>query len=163
MLPKGSDSVVMVRGLAPGVPTRIEPDTDAVCAGLSESFTVAVKLNVPLVTGVPEITPEEAVIETPPGNCPDVIDQAYGAVPPVALSRLIYNCVAVAPGNVDEVIVKGNTACGGAATNIEKVAVVVSAGELESLTVTPKLEMPFEVGVPEIIPFEVPSDNPAGS
>jgi hypothetical protein len=57
---------------------------DAVCAGLLLSVTVAVKLDVPLVVAVPEIAPVDAVSVRPVGRLPDVIDQLYGAVPPVA-------------------------------------------------------------------------------
>ncbi len=53
---------------------------------------------------------------------------------------------------------------GGAAaplTVILKVAVCVSGGALESVTVTPKLVFPAAVGVPVISPA-LESDNPAG-
>ncbi len=54
--------------------TVIEVAIELVCLGLPESTTVAVKLNVPLVVGVPEIKPVNATIERPGGNCPDVMD-----------------------------------------------------------------------------------------
>jgi hypothetical protein len=50
--------------------------TDLVCAGLLLSLTVAVKVNVPLAVGVPEITPLLAVSVRPFGRLPEVIDQA---------------------------------------------------------------------------------------
>lgn len=56
-------------------PTTIEPVVETVCAGFAESATAIVKLNVPLVVGVPDITPLEAAIERPTGSCPDTIDQ----------------------------------------------------------------------------------------
>jgi hypothetical protein len=48
--------------------TAIDVAPDAVCAGLAESVTLTVKLDVPLAVGVPEITPEEAANERPLGN-----------------------------------------------------------------------------------------------
>jgi hypothetical protein len=42
-----------------------------------------VKVLVPDVVGVPLMSPAESV--RPAGNVPDVIDQVYGAVPPVAV------------------------------------------------------------------------------
>jgi hypothetical protein len=47
---------------------------DWLTAGRSLSWTVAVKLAVWAVVGAPEITPVEAVSESPAGSLPDVID-----------------------------------------------------------------------------------------
>jgi hypothetical protein len=47
---------------------------DAVCAGLLLSVTVAVKLDVPLVVALPEITPDDVNVR-PAVRLPDVIDQ----------------------------------------------------------------------------------------
>jgi len=55
--------------------TTIEVVTDFVCAGLSESATVAVKLNVPLTVGVPETIPVVAARLRPGGRVPEVTDQ----------------------------------------------------------------------------------------
>jgi hypothetical protein len=52
--------------------------------GLEESATVAVKLKVPLAVGVPDIRPVLAARLRPEGRLPEVIDQVYGVVPPVA-------------------------------------------------------------------------------
>lgn len=49
------------------------------------SVTVTVKLEVPAVVGVPEITPA-ALRLNPAGKVPDVTDHVYGAVPPAACS-----------------------------------------------------------------------------
>jgi hypothetical protein len=49
--------------------------TDFVCAGLPLSLTVTVKLKVPLVFGVPEITPLPAARLSPEGRLPEVTDQ----------------------------------------------------------------------------------------
>ncbi len=50
----------------------------AFCAGLPPSVTRAVKLYVPLVVGVPEMTPVAALSVRPGGNEPEAIDQLYG-------------------------------------------------------------------------------------
>jgi hypothetical protein len=55
--------------------TAIANVADAVSAGLSLSFTVAVNVEVPVVIGVPEITPVDGVRFSPAGSLPDVIDQ----------------------------------------------------------------------------------------
>lgn len=55
--------------------TTIEVAADFVCAGEPLSVTVAVKLDVPLVVGVPEIIPVVAARVSPAGNVPTVIDQ----------------------------------------------------------------------------------------
>ena len=56
----------------------------AVCAvGVVESVTLTVKVEVPLPVGVPEKTPEELRLR-PMGSAPELRDQVYGVVPPVA-------------------------------------------------------------------------------
>jgi len=62
----------------------IETANEADLAGLSLSRTVAVKLAVPLVVGVPEIAPVEDARVSPAGSLPELMDQLYGAAPPVA-------------------------------------------------------------------------------
>jgi hypothetical protein len=52
---------------------------------LAASVTVTVKLKLPATVGVPEIAPL-AFIDNPFGRLPDVTDQLYGGVPPVALT-----------------------------------------------------------------------------
>ena len=54
--------------------TTTDPGVDADCTGLLLSVTVAVKVEVPLVVGVPEITPVEEASVSPAGSLPDVID-----------------------------------------------------------------------------------------
>ena len=70
--------------------TVIEADVETDCAGLAESASEIVKLNVPLTVGIPEITPVDATRERPVGNCPDVIDHVYAGVPPLAPNALAY-------------------------------------------------------------------------
>jgi hypothetical protein len=52
----------------------IDKGTDFVWAGLLLSVTDAVKANVPLAVGVPEITPLPAATVKPVGRLPLVID-----------------------------------------------------------------------------------------
>lgn len=61
----------MVRGLAAIV---IDVATDLVWIGLLLSFTVTVKLNVPLAVGVPEIVPVAADRLSPAGKLPELTD-----------------------------------------------------------------------------------------
>ena len=49
-----------------------------------ESLTWIVKLKVPKVVGVPEITPVAPFNVNPVGRDPELIFQLYGLVPPVA-------------------------------------------------------------------------------
>ena len=51
------------------------------------SWTVAVNVEGPAVVGVPPITPAEERL-SPAGSEPELVDQEYGEVPPVA-----FNCV----------------------------------------------------------------------
>jgi hypothetical protein len=60
--------------------------TLAVWEGELESVAFTVTENLPLVVGVPEITPFARL--SPDGRLPEVIDQAYGAVPPFACNAL---------------------------------------------------------------------------
>jgi hypothetical protein len=55
--------------------TTIEVATDLVWTGEPLSLTVAVKLEVPLVVGVPEMMPVVAAKVSPAGRLPEVIDQ----------------------------------------------------------------------------------------
>ena len=50
--------------------------------GLDESSALIVKVNVPVVVGLPEIFEPET--ESPAGNVPEDMDHTYGVVPPVA-------------------------------------------------------------------------------
>jgi hypothetical protein len=101
----------------------------------------------PLAVGTPEITPVDAAILRPAGNAPDAIDHVYCAFPPVALREPPYNSPAVAPGNVEELILN---ACGAACALIDIVSATCAAcaGEPASFTVTPKEYVPLFVGVP---------------
>ena len=53
----------------------IDVGTDFVCEGLPASLTEAVNEKLPLLVGVPEITPSDAFSVSPAGRLPDEIDQ----------------------------------------------------------------------------------------
>jgi hypothetical protein len=57
----------------------------AVALSQAADATWTVKLEVPVVVGVPEITPVAGARVSPAGNVPLAIDQEYGGVPPVAV------------------------------------------------------------------------------
>ena len=77
--------------MATGVSMMMPKAFVAVCAvGEVESFTCTVKLDVPAVVGVPEITPVEAAKVSPTGSDPELIVQVYGDVPPLAPSVALY-------------------------------------------------------------------------
>lgn len=97
-VPDGNDNVVIVSELAPLAATAIDSTADAVCAGFPESVTRIVKLEVPLATGVPEITPVDAASVKPRGRAPDVSDQVYAPVPPVAARGVLYTLPTIPEG-----------------------------------------------------------------
>jgi len=78
-------SVVVVFCAAAGL-IVIDSALVAVWAGELESVTMAVKLKVPAVVGVPEMAPVLALRVRPGGRVPVEIDQVYGVVPPLAVS-----------------------------------------------------------------------------
>jgi hypothetical protein len=60
-------------------------ETEALCTGLLESFTVKVSgLALAAAVGVPMIAPVDAFRLRPEGSVPEERDQVYGVVPPVA-------------------------------------------------------------------------------
>jgi hypothetical protein len=61
-------------GDAGAEPTVIEAEADLLWAGLLLSFTVAVKAEVPVAVGIPEIVPEVAARVRPAGNLPALMD-----------------------------------------------------------------------------------------
>jgi hypothetical protein len=84
--PDGSAEVAIVSAVAPmgatggagptGVadPTTTAVVAEATCDGLLLSVTVAVKVVVPLVVGMPVTAPVDAVRVSPAGSLPEVID-----------------------------------------------------------------------------------------
>jgi hypothetical protein len=79
-------------------------------AAVSElaSDTWTVKLLVPVPVGVPEITPVLEARDNPVGRVPEVMDQVYGGVPPLAVSVALYAAFCVPFGM--EVVVTTGTA-----------------------------------------------------
>src|SRR5882672_6472101 len=51
-----------------------------------ESATFAVKLNEPVVVGVPVIAPDDELSVRPGGRLPETIENVYGDMPPLATS-----------------------------------------------------------------------------
>jgi len=85
LVPDGSDDDVIARGAIELLATAIEVLAVVVCTGLLESVTVTTKLlEAALEVGVPEMVPVDAESESPAGNWPEVTDQVYGVVPPLA-------------------------------------------------------------------------------
>jgi hypothetical protein len=65
----------------------IERICESVRGTLALSVTLMVKVEVPLVVGVPLITPVVGASVSPGGSAdPDFRDHVYGAVPPLAIS-----------------------------------------------------------------------------
>ena len=122
------------------------------------SFTCTVNDTVPDVVGVPEITPVDATRLNPVGNEPELIDQVYGVVPPLACSVLEYVVLTVPPDN-DVVVTVGG--CAAAATAILKAFVPVLFAA--SVTCTVNDVVAAVVGVPEITPVDATRLNPAGN
>jgi hypothetical protein len=71
-VPEGKEEVVIARVGRATINDRL---TDLDWTGEPLSLTDAVKLNVPLAVGVPEIKPVDAVRLRPAGREPEVIDQ----------------------------------------------------------------------------------------
>lgn len=80
-MPEDREEVVIATGRGATVSERV---TDFVCTGLDESVTVKVGLVVPLAAGVPDRIPVAGARLRPLGRA--LLDQVYGAVPPVAFS-----------------------------------------------------------------------------
>ena len=78
----------------------------AVCAGLEESVTSMVNESDPTALGVPLIWPE-LFSARPAGKLPELSDQLYGVVPPLAASVAEYGVPSVVLANEVVVIDKG--------------------------------------------------------
>jgi hypothetical protein len=65
--------------------TSRENATESLRTGLEESVTVIVTGKTPPIVDTPEIVPVLAARLSPAGKPPEVIDQLYGVVPPVAV------------------------------------------------------------------------------
>lgn len=79
----GNEVVVTCTGVTDALEIVIEKLFVDVCAGEDESVTLTVKDDVPAAVGVPLICPA-LLKESPAGSEPELIDQLYGVVPPLA-------------------------------------------------------------------------------
>jgi hypothetical protein len=82
-VPEASVDEVIVSCVDPMV---IDVAADLVCTGLLLSLTVTVKLKLPFAVGVPEMMPLLAARVNPAGRLPEVTDQLYPGLPPLACS-----------------------------------------------------------------------------
>jgi hypothetical protein len=158
--PAGSDAVVTDKA---GFTTMLRLAVAVLAVGVSESVTVTVKLEVPAVVGVPDITPVEALRIRPAGKLPVVTAHEYGVMPPVACKVApAYTELTTPTASELEVVV---TLSGPTEIAILKLALAIFAvGVSESVAVTVKLKVPTNVpvGVPEITPVKAFNDKPTG-
>ena len=112
----------------------------------------------PEAVGVPEITPDEAIVK-PAGRAPEVMDQEYGEVPPAARSETEYAALTV-PFARDEVATESG--CPAPLTVKEKACVVTFWMEPESVTFMVTEKLPEAVGVPVIAPVDAARVTPEG-
>ena len=69
-----------------GGATVIEVLLLAICGvGEAESVTVAVKLTIPAVVGFPVTAPVPVLSDSPTGSEPELTENVYGDVPPLAI------------------------------------------------------------------------------
>jgi hypothetical protein len=85
-LPFAKEEVVILTGVGAAATVMLSDCVAVSAAGMFESVTIAVKLNVPAVVGVPEIVPLAAANVKPAGSVPVLTLQLYGAVPPLAVN-----------------------------------------------------------------------------
>ena len=132
-------------------------DRFAVAVLLLLSCTSTVKLDNPVVVGVPEITPVLGAMLSPAGNDPLDMLHVYGGTPPVAVTVCEYAVPTTPSGKLVVVIVNG----------VPETIVSVSGCDavLSSLSVTSIVNdvAPAVVGVPDITPVLPASDNPPGN
>lgn len=118
------------------------------------------KLKVPIVVGVPLMTPVEAR-DNPGGKLPEVIVHVKGGTPPEACKVVaVYAWLGTPPGRVVVVTARGSGAL------IAIVNACVAEVPFESFTMMVKVELTCAVGVPEIAiepVVLVPSESPAVS
>ena len=84
--PLNSDELPLICRSGPPV-ALIEALLAVSDVGKLESVTVAVKLTLPAVVGVPVMAPVEAFSVSPAGSDPELIENVYGGVPPAATSE----------------------------------------------------------------------------
>jgi hypothetical protein len=79
---------------------------EALCTGELESVTFTVNEAVPAVVGVPLTTPPLLSVN-PVGNAPEMTDQLYGLVPPLAAGVAAYTACTVPEGKEPTVMASG--------------------------------------------------------
>jgi hypothetical protein len=151
-MPAGSGDVDVIVSFATIMMLRF-----AVAVLLSASVTFTVKLELPAVVGVPDITPVLEFSDNPAGNVPLLMLHVYGVTPPVAASVVVYATLTIPFGSVVVVIISVD----GILIVILSAAVAVFAPD--PFTPIKKLLVPAVVGVPEITPVLAAKLNPAGS
>src|SRR5579872_604656 len=127
-------------------------DDWALAVAPAASVTVTVKLNVPVVVGLPVMTPLE-LSETPGGSDPPDRVQVKGGVPPFAASVTCTCPLTPVSGSVNGGIVSGGL--------IRMVRVAAPELPAKSLVEIVKVNTPACVGVPWSMPLMV-SDSPGG-
>ena len=103
--------------------------------------------------GVPEITPVELFSVSPAGSDPDETDQVLVPTPPVDASVALYVLETFPLGMVEVVEVSR-----GLRVKVREAGALVLCAL--SCTVTATVAVPESVGVPEITPVELLSNNP---
>lgn len=130
------------------------------CTGLLESVTLKVSAAPDTaVVGVPVMAPVAAFSDSPAGNVPLASDQAYGVVPPDAVSVAEY-ATPTCPFGSEAVVMTGPVA--GPMLN-DRVVVLVCGGVAASVTLKAGYTLPRAVGVPVTAPVAAFSDNPGGN
>jgi hypothetical protein len=85
-VPPSGRTYHVVPAVGGGAAAKVIVETaDFVCTGALLSVTVTVKVDIPLAVGVPEIVPVADPSVSPAGRLPEVMDQVYGWVPPLAV------------------------------------------------------------------------------
>ena len=131
-------------------------ERDAVAVEPTSSVTLIVNEEVPVVVGMPEITPVFPVRYNPDGKLPEAMLQAYGGLPAAAARVAVYSLFTFPEGK-ELVLIVGKPIT--ALIVMDKLAVAVP--DAASVVFTMNEEFPAIAGVPESAPL-VASDNPAG-
>lgn len=128
----------MVSARAAGAMTMVSL-APTFCAGLPESVTFTLTVELPAIVGVPLTV--QPVSASPAGSAP-VMEQEYGAAPPVAVMVELYATPTAPLGNV---FVRASAR---GWMTIVSTALTLCAGFPESVTFTVMVELPAVVGVP---------------
>ncbi len=133
-------------------------DRLAVAVFAEESVTLAVKVKLPDVVGVPLMEPAEERVR-PPGRAPEETVQVYPVPLPPLATRVAEYATSTIPEASEPVV---TVSAGGVAESMvmERFAVAVLVDE--SVTLAVKGKLPDAVGVPEMDPAEE-RDSPPGS